>query len=58
MMFDDNSLIDRFLGWVEDVAGQFVAMMVCMLISFMILLLGGMLVVFITKSLKVLLCVA
>lgn len=57
-MFDDNSLIDRFLGWVEDVAGQSVALMVCMLISFMILLLGGMFVVFITKLLKVLLCVA
>lgn len=57
MMFDDNSLIDRFLGWVEDVAGTSAAMMVCMLISFMIVLLGGMFVVFITKSLKVLLCV-
>lgn len=57
-MFDDNNVIDRFLEWVEDVAGPFVAMMVCMLISSMILLLGGMFVVFITKSLKVLLCVA
>lgn len=57
-MFDDNNVLDRFLGWVEDVAGTFAAMVVCILIAFMIVLLGGMFAVFITKSLKVLLCVA
>ena len=58
MMGDDNSLIDRFLEWVENVAGTSAAMIVCILISFMIVLLGGMFAAFIIKSLKVLLCVA
>ena len=57
-MFDDNNVLDRFLGWIEDVAGTFVAMMVCMLIAFMIVFLAGLLAGLIIKSLKVLLCAA
>lgn len=55
-MFDDNNVLDRFLGWVEDVAGTFAAMIVCMLIAFMIVLLAGLLAGLIIKSLKVMLC--
>lgn len=55
-MFDDNNVLDRFLGWVEDVAGTFAAMMVCMFIAFMIVLLAGLLAGLIIKSLKAMLC--
>lgn len=58
MIWDNNSWLSRFLGWVEDVAGTFVAMMVCILIAFMIVLLAGLLAGLIIKSLKVLLCAA
>lgn len=55
MMWDNNSWLARFLGWVEEEAGQFAALMACMLISFMTVLLLGTFVGIIVKSLEVLL---